>query len=328
MPLAAEAVQPSHHKWHLASRVHEYGEPGAWFGCARDSGWMLEPLPIDLTLTPFHVRDARQFGVTNGQLRRKELGTPYRGVRRTAGTQPEFEAQVAAYEARLSRGQVFSHRTAGRLWGFRLPRWSTTEPLHVTAVHPARAPRITGVVGHHAEDVEICMLGTHPVTSVGDTWRQLSTVLSVDELIVAGDGLLRRRSPQAEPTTVLRALARHGGQRGIRRLRAAFEQLRPGTDSARETVLRLLLIRAGLREPEVNGRISATGAAVQRFGDLVYRDRRVVVEYEGVHHAKARATYLSDIQRFEELASWTFVRVTKEHLAAPGPLIERVRAHL
>src|SRR5699024_1855798 len=108
----------------------------------------------------------------------------------------------------------------------------------------------------------------------------------------------------------------------------AFELIRPGTDSPRETWLRLLLIRAGLPEPRVNARISADGEIPERFGDLVYRRERVVVEYEGAHHSESRTSYLSDIRRFEQLADWRFVRVTQEDAADPDGIIRRVRAAL
>ncbi len=141
----------------------------------------------------------------------------------------------------------------------------------------------------------------------------LSCHLSVDELIVAGDGLVCRVDPLATVPQLLRAVARNAGRRGNLSLRAAFEQVRPRTDSPRETTLRLLVVRAGLPEPEVNGRLTEDGER-ERRGDLVFRPWHVVLEYEGVHHQQSRVAYLDDIDRFGDLAArWRFVRVTKEH---------------
>lgn len=148
-----------------------------------------------------------------------------------------------------------------------------------------------------------------------DVWRMLSSQLSVDELIVAGDGLVCRRDPLATMAQLRRAVALNAGRRGNLSLRAAFEQVRPRTDSQRETTLRLLIVRGGLPEPEVNGRLTPDGER-ERLGDLVFRPWHVVLEYEGIHHQQSREAYLDDIDRFGELSPiWRFVRVTKEHSA-------------
>lgn len=159
-----------------------------------------------------------------------------------------------------------------------------------------------------------------------DTWRMLSSQLSIDELIIAGDGLVCRSDPLATMGQLRRAVALNAGRRGNLSLRTAFEQVRPRTDSPRETSLRLLVVRAGLPEPEVNGRLTEEGER-ERLGDLVFRLWRVVLEYEGAHHQQSRAAYLDDIDRFGDLSSrWRFVRVTKEH--SPENIILRTTAAL
>lgn len=154
----------------------------------------------------------------------------------------------------------------------------------------------------------------------------LSTMLNVEELVIAGDGLVRRTEPLASIRQLRRAVARNAGARGNRSLRAAFDLVRPRTDSARETITRLTLVRAGLPEPEVNGLLTAAGER-ERFGDLVFRRWRVVVEYEGVDHQQSRSVYLADLGRFAELAArWTFIRLAKEH--TPPEVVALVTAAL
>lgn len=154
----------------------------------------------------------------------------------------------------------------------------------------------------------------------------LSSQLTLDELIVAGDGLVCRSDPLATVPQLRRAVARNAGRRGNLSLRAAFEQVRPRTDSPRETSLRLLVVRAGLPEPEVNGRLNEEGGR-ERLGDLVFRRWHVVLEYEGAHHQQSRLAYLDDIDRYGELAArWRFVRVTKEH--TPDQIVLRTTAAL
>jgi len=89
--------------------------------------------------------------------------------------------------------------------------------------------------------------------------------------------------------------------------------------------LRLLLVRARLPEPDINRMVSAPGERV-RFGDLVYWEWRVVVEYDGEHHRRNERQYAADVARLEELAraGWTVIRVLRSHFADEAAIIARV----
>jgi hypothetical protein len=247
-------------------------------------------------------------------------------VRTPSHLADDFESRCRAYATRLGDGRFFSHLTAARIWGMRLPPWTASEPIHVTAVLPHRAPRVRGVRGHHVDGPgpDLVRCRGLVVSTPEETWRMLSVSLTLEQLVIVGDGLLARRDPLATLPMLRRAV--DAGHRGTVQLRAALELMRPLTDSARETSLRLLLRTAGLPEPEVNGLLTEPGAP-PRYGDLVFRSSRVVVEYEGIHHQQSRETYLSDIRRFSELSDrWTFVRVTKEH--TPRQIVALVSAAL
>lgn len=288
----------------------------------------MQPLPPGLGDRPFSVGEARARGVHVERLRRSDLRSDFPGVRTPSRLPDDFSTRCRASARRLGSGQFFSHITAARIWGMRLPAWHPREPIHVTTVQPQRTPRVRGISGHHVAspgpDLELC--DGLIVPSAAETWRMLSGVLTLDQLVVAGDGLLARRDPTATLPMLRRMVALNAGRRGNLRLRAALDLLRPRTDSARETTTRLLLTRAGLPEPEVNGSLSDPGRPM-RFGDLVYRTWRVVVEYEGIHHQQSRQAYLEDIRRYAELSDrWTFVRVTKEH--APSEIVDLVSTAL
>lgn len=78
-----------------------------------------------------------------------------------------------------------------------------------------------------------------------------------------------------------------------------------------ETLLRLLLVRAGLPEPELNQELfDARGRWIGRF-DMVHREARVIVEYDGDQHRKDTRQYELDISRIDRAiaAKWTVVRV-------------------
>jgi hypothetical protein len=117
-----------------------------------------------------------------------------------------------------------------------------------------------------------------------------------------------------------RAVRHHARRPGIRRLRQAFDAVRYGSLSPQETRLRLLLVGAGLPEPELNFRVVRDGRPVAMV-DLAYPARRVAIEYLGDIHRTDRAVYREDIARRERLTEcgWTVVFLTADDLAGPVP---------
>ena len=285
------------------------------------------PLPPELLLAPFNVRYAASLGIGRGPLRRRELAAPFRGVR-TAAFDLDLIELCRTYAERMPQGHYFSDVTAARLWGIPLPT-ATDDRLHVTAPHPRREPRMQGVVGHRvAADADVRLLGDLPVSSPSDTWCRLGTVLRHDDLIAAGDRLLGWPQPLATLEEVHDALRRFGRRRGSRALHAARRELRPGSGSPRETSLRLAATRAGFPEPECNGKIQLSDDS-ETWGDLVYREWRVVFEWDGEDHRLVARRYRRDVERLNALAldGWVVVRVNKftETSAALGWLDRAMR---
>jgi hypothetical protein len=155
--------------------------------------------------------------------------------------------------------------------------------------------------------------------------------LSVDELIIAGDHVVGGRYPQKTPEQLRSAVESRVGARGLRTLRAALEWIRPGSESPKETELRLLLVRGGLPEPELNGDVFGPDGAFIGRGDLLYRHFKVLVEYDGSQHADDRRQFHRDVDRLEDfaVADWHVVRVLKEHMAGDRvEVVTRVRTAL
>lgn len=228
----------------------------------------------------------------------------------------------------MAPGQYFSHTTAARLWGLPLPTSARTDPrLHVSTA--GREPTRRGVVGHRITAVRDVRfhLGL-PLVAPSDAWCELAAVtiprtsdrpsttrrLTVDELILAGDRLLGWPSPLASIGEVAEALERFASARGIRSLRAAHRELRPGSASPRETRLRLIVLRApaGYPEPELNGPIRLSTGGLTH-GDLVFRRYRVILEYDGAHHRTDTRQATRDVDRSNDLArdGWLVVRIQK-----------------
>jgi len=115
---------------------------------------------------------------------------------------------VSAYAARMPTSQVFSHLTAAELLGLRLPERWITGPLDVGALHPVRAPKARGVRGHELlpRTHVVELLGVR-VTAPVETWVALASRLSVDDLVVMGDGLVCRKNPVASVDDLQAAVA-------------------------------------------------------------------------------------------------------------------------
>lgn len=211
--------------------------------------------------------------------------------------------------------------------------------IHVSRPDTVAIMRRPGVKGHRGQFFadEIVTHNGLLITSRTRTWLDCSRKMSIEELTVVADHLLRIPRPdfegRAEPYATIEDLAdmldRHKGTPGIRKARLALEQARVGADSAPETRLRLALEYAGLPEPELNVPMEL-GAGVVRQPDLAYPEHRVAVEYEGEGHSEA-AQIVRDIAREEDFAraGWLLVRISKRHMKNEAQAaVAKIRAAL
>jgi hypothetical protein len=254
--------------------------------------------------------------VPRQRLRARDLAAPFHGVRMPRGWPPSLRARCTAYAAIMPAAHAFSGPTAALLWGLPLPSELERDPrLHVIALDNGRAPRGKLIAGHRTGiAVETRVLGGCRVVAPVEAWVGLAPRLGLDALVAAGDRLLGLPRPLAVRAEIAAALRRHAGGPGIRLLRAANDELRENVYSPRETRTRLLIVRAGLchSEPEPNGTIELHHGGRTR-GDLVFRQERVVVEYEGGQHLVDPGQWAIDLQRYNDLAlsGWLVIRLSK-----------------
>lgn len=151
-----------------------------------------------------------------------------------------------------------------------------------------------------------------PVVSPEDVWCDLASELGLDDLIVLGDQVVNRWT--GVPEEQLRAAAeRRGSAPGAPRMREALPELRTGSRSAMETRARLVFLRAGLPEPELNATVLSEQGEWLGECDFVWRRHRLIAEYEGDHHRTEAKQWHHDVGRQELFQDdgWRFVRVTK-----------------
>lgn len=188
-----------------------------------------------------------------------------------------------------------SHATAARVWGAPV----TTPPgEHVTVPIAGERLRRDGVTCHvRAGAVPVVVQGVR-VSSLTDLFVEMAECLPLVELVVLGDWMVRRK--HLTPAHLVRAAQCAPGVAGHRAPRAA-SYVRSKVDSPMETRLRMLLVLAGLPEPEVNLTIrDVDGEPVRRF-DLSWPDGKVIVEYDGRHHVERVEQWEADLTRREEI---------------------------
>ncbi|MDN4614020.1 hypothetical protein P5G50_06085 [Leifsonia sp. F6_8S_P_1B] len=250
-------------------------------------------------------------GVTRADLYNGRFHRPFHGVRtRTAPT--EHRELCRAATLALPPGAVFSHRSAAALHGFPLPFRAQPQSVEVAVFEPDRTPRARGVIGHQLTPTgqRVVERDGLRILAAEEVWVQLGALLTVEELIIAGDYVITGNEPYSEdpPPTTRRlldgALHRHGRHRGVRNLRLAAERVRYGSLSPQETRVRLALEDAGLPSPELNYRVEGSAGEARAMIDLAYPAYRVAIEYLGDHHRATASAYRDDIHRRERLVAW------------------------
>lgn len=265
-------------------------------------------------------------GVSPARLRGDDIDRPYHGVRTVGIDLTTVRGRCRAYRPRLRPNEVFSHTTAAVLYGVPLPPDCESETvLHVASDDRSR-PRTAGVVGHRIRAMRTVLFDRLPLASPADTWCQLATRLTLEDLVAAGDAFVSgeriargvRSEPLCTVSDLRAAIDRHPPARGTRRLDEAIGLVRTGVDSRRETLTRLLIVQHGLPEPSVAPPVPVAGGLVLH-PDLGYPELRVAVEYEGDEHRADPVRWRDDIARRRalEAVGWRVLRVTIADLRRP-----------
>ena len=273
---------------------------------------------------------ARDLGVSPSRLRGADVRHIFHGVVVPVNWGEDCLSLARAYASKMHATHYFSHETAAILHGMRLPRRvQLSSKLHVTTMGGGRPVRGKGIQGHVGASATALRGGLRLATPL-EAWCQLGSLLSIEELVIAGDGLVSRKNPSATMSEMQSAVESRQGTRGCQNLRDALGYVRERTDSARETMLRLLIVRAGMPEPMINAPVRSRAGRVVAHADLAYPEFNLVLEYDGDQHRTDRSQYYIDIDRLERITreGWRVIRINLKHMANAATLAATIREAL
>ncbi len=218
------------------------------------------------------------------------------------GQEAEFLRDLQALRLVLPPDAVFTHVTAARLLGWRLPQLPEQVPVFA-AVHGTRRPRRPGLIcSRLVREPAPRVVGGLPVDVPEEVLLRAARDLGTLDLVIMIDSALERGD--LDPRAMDRLLA--SGRPGVVQLRAAYALATPRCESAGETLLRLFhRVMEISVEPQVTLRDGA-GRSVGR-ADLVVTGTRFIHEYDGAGH-RDKVQHRADLRRERGLAGTSYVR--------------------
>jgi hypothetical protein len=289
------------------------------------------PLPPHLSARPFTFQQGLDAGLGHNRLRSADLQRPYRGIRTAAMGELALVERAIAYQQKMPPYAHFCGITAAILLGVPLPsRHERSLVLHVAVPPPHRAPVGRGIRGHtlSAGPADVGVWRELRMCSPERTWCQLGALLTLADLVAAGDYLIHADRNTPALTTGQRitdAVGQYPGRRGRRRLRAALGLLDAASESPQESRLRVVILLGGIPGVVANLPITTTGGFHYR-ADLAFPEHKVIVEYQsGLHYSPA--AFRADMTRVSRLEAdgWYVILVNKDDLDNPAELLQRIR---
>ena len=283
------------------------------------------PVNIDLR-RPFTRAEAIAAGVSPSSLRGPNFRQIFRGVYIHSSVPPHPILRIQAALLIHPALAFASHLSAARVYDLPIPY---TAEEHVSVFAEADRRRRPEIRNHiAAEGRSVNLWRGIRVSTPDELFVELASVVGLVDLVVAGDALVRRRL--TTPDELELACARSGDRSALTARRAAAF-VRKDVDSPMETRLRMLLVLAGLPEPDVNHKIFDEHGRLRFRLDLSYPDLKLIVEYDGQQHRDDLDQWEHDVDRREwfDRNGWMIGPVFSRGIfRRPDKTIERVRGAL
>jgi len=270
---------------------------------------------------PFTVAQARAAGVTARMLEHSRFRRLFRGVHVLASTEPDRWTWLRAAVLAGPDDAIVSHRSAQEVYGSELS-WGD-ERIHISTRCNAvcRDERIRVHRRKHA--IAVRDVDGLPVTSPARTFVDCALTLTLVQLVVFGDWLIHRGLATFDE---LLDYCQDRHLDGVVAARRAMRFLVEDSRSPMESLVRLMLVLAGLPHPAVNARVLDESGRKVATVDLLYAKFMVAVEYDGRRHelsADERRWQRDRRERLERLG-WTVIVLHDTDLPAPSLIVTRV----
>jgi hypothetical protein len=271
---------------------------------------------------PFTRAEALEAGITPAALRTKAFRRLMTDVYVDSSVPLTPELAAVAPLALAVPSAWASHSSAARILGVPLP---ALPGEHVSVTAAADRLRRAGVTFHVAPSTSrIWTRDSVRMSAPAQMFVELATQLNLVDLVVVGDWLVKK-----ELLTLERLLEFVASTRlpGADRAREAARYVRERVDSPMETRVRMLIVLAGIPEPEVNRTIRDIDGVPKRRYDLCWPGVKVIVEYDGRHHVERIEDWEADLERREAIDGdgWRIVvLVAKNVYDRPDVTLERI----
>lgn len=278
------------------------------------------PRPVE----PFLVTRSGGSGLTRGKARSVRFAAPSAGVRLVRDLPPDAYRAAAVLGA--GPDAVLTDLSAARHWSLPLPPWLTDEPSTVTVSRPAGGgrPERRDTIGRRVllpPDHVTTLTGVR-ITTPARTWLDCAAHLTLVHVVALGDHLLRLGLAHENDLGDLIDWAPR--RRGIVRARTALPLLDPRSESPRESIVRVHLVRYGLPRPVCNMDVFHDDVWVARV-DIAWPEALLAVEYDGMGHLdegqrRRDAWRRNALQR----AGWLVITLTADDLRHPELMCRRI----
>jgi very-short-patch-repair endonuclease len=232
---------------------------------------------------------------------------------------------------------VLSHETAARRRAWELlsqrpdwDKWLPNEPVGDARVQVTCATQLRAQPEfrlHRADPGDFSWVGPTRVTGEVRTLVDVARTAPLPLAVCLIDRVCH--VDQMLFDDLVKELGRLDGQRGVLRAQRACRLAHSGSESILESLLRLLLALAGLPTPQVQIPVRHPGGTY--YGDLGYRDRKLILEADGKDHHSDWQQVMQDISRQNLLVAdgWMVLRFSwQQVLYQPELVIRSVAAAL
>ena len=263
--------------------------------------------------------------MASGALRRHQLRSRFRAVFPDVYV-PREQQLTLNLRQRAVAAWLWSHRQ-GIIAGLTAAAWHGSkwvdEQLLVELIWSnARPPRGIRTYDRSLEPDEYGLVTGLPVTTPQRTAFDIGRRKPMGAAIAHLDALMRATGIKVDE--VFDIADQHRGARGLRQLETALGLADAGSQSPKETWLRLLLIEAGLPRPTTQIPVT-TSDGTTYYLDMGWEDLMVAAEYDGEQHRVDTWQYRKDIRRREAIdrLGWIVIRVIAGD--RPAGIVARVR---